>query len=119
MTLDITLVLVYNKDRKRDEDSRKARRYIMRIYFNDDHTKYVISQRVNLNEYHEPEARELYDWIEEETDKKDQWDAVPWEAYDHLCDLCGVDEDECEDTQDLMDKCLAEIEKEEAEAKKK
>ena len=85
----------------------------MRIYFNDDRTKYVINKRVNLDEYHEPEARELYDWIEEETDKKGQWDAVPWEAYDYLCDLCGVDEDECEDTQDLMDKCLAEIEKEE------
>lgn len=91
----------------------------MRIYFNDDHTKYVINKRVNLDEYHEPEARELYDWIEEETDKKDQWDAVPWEAYDYLCDLCGVDEDECEDPQDLMDKCLAEIEKEEALTKKK
>lgn len=39
--------------------------------------------------------------------------------YDFLCDLCGVDGDECEDPQDLMDKCLAEIEKEEAEAKKK
>lgn len=39
--------------------------------------------------------------------------------YDFLCDLCGVDGDKCEDTQDLMDKCLAEIEKEEAEAKKK
>ncbi|RHF51465.1 hypothetical protein [Mitsuokella multacida] len=56
----------------------------MRIYFNDDRTKYVINKRVNLDEYHEPEARELYDWIEEETDKKDQWDAVPWEAYDYF-----------------------------------
>ena len=101
----------------------------MRIYLNDDHTKYITSdafincghdKRVALDEeYHEPEARELYDWIEEETDKVDQWDAVPWEAYDFLCDLCGVDGDECEDQQDLMDKCLAEIEKEEAEAKKK
>lgn len=41
------------------------------------------------------------------------------EEYDFLCDLRGVDEDECEDPQDLMDKCLTEIEKEEAEAKKK
>ena len=101
----------------------------MKIYLNEDHTKYITSdafincghdKRVALDaEYHEADARELYDWIEEETDKKDQWDAVPWEAYDFLCDLCGVDGDECEDPQDLMDKCLAEIEKEEAEAKKK
>lgn len=37
----------------------------MSIYFNDDHTEYVINQRVNLDKYHEPDARELYDWIEE------------------------------------------------------
>ena len=33
--------------------------------------------------------------------------------------LCGVNPEECEDLQDLLDKCLAEIEKEEAAAKKK
>lgn len=65
--------------------------------------------------YYYPSARELYNWIDEKTDETNSWDAVPWEAYDYLCDLCGVDIDECEDTQVLMDKCLAEIEKEEKE----
>ena len=70
-------------------------------------------RRAELSEkYHYPDARELYDWIDEKTDETDSWDAVPWEAYDYLCDLCGVDIDKCEDTQVLMDKCLAEIEKE-------
>ena len=35
--------------------------------------------------------------------------------HDQLADACGVDIDKCEDTQVLMDKCLAEIEKEEKE----
>ena len=77
-------------------------------------------KRVKLNaEYHDPDARELYDWIEDKTDHADQWDAIPDEAYGQLCKLCGVDPAECEDLQDLLDKCLSEIEKEEAEAKKK
>lgn len=65
------------------------------------------------NDYYLPDARELYDWIESETDKYDQWDAVPWEAYDQLADACGVDMDKCEDTQDLMNKCYKVIEEEE------
>lgn len=58
-----------------------------------------------------PEPEELYNWIDTETDKYDQWDAVPWEAYDQLADACGVDIDKCEDTQDFMDKCYEVIQK--------
>ena len=102
----------------------------MKIYLNDN-GEYITSnsfvgcgydKRVELNaEYHDPDARELYDWIEDKTDHADQWDAIPDEAYGQLCKLCGVDpaEAECVDLQDLLDKCLAEIEKEEAAAKKK
>ena len=58
-----------------------------------------------------PEPEELYNWIDTETDKYDQWDAVPWEAYNQLADACGVDIDKCEDTQDFMDKCYEVIQK--------
>lgn len=63
------------------------------------------------SDFYLPEPEELYGWIEEETDKADQWDAVPWEAYDQLADACGIDLRDCEDTQDLMDKCYEVIHK--------
>ena len=65
------------------------------------------------SDFYLPEPEELYNWIDTETDKYDQWDAVPWEVYDQLADACGVDMDKCEDTQDLMDKCYKVIQKEE------
>lgn len=61
--------------------------------------------------YYNPSARELYDYIDEETDKVQSWDAVSWEVYNQLADACGVDIDKCEDTQDFMDKCYEVIKK--------
>lgn len=61
--------------------------------------------------YYNPSARELYDYIDEETDKVQSWDAVDDDAYDQLADACGVDIDKCEDAQDLMDKCYEVIQK--------
>lgn len=65
------------------------------------------------NDYYLPDARELYDWIESETDKYDQWDAVPWESYDQLASMCDVDINEYDNTEDLMNACLKVIEEEE------
>lgn len=63
------------------------------------------------SDFYLPEPEELYNWIDTETDKADQWDAVPWEAYNQLADACGVDIDKCEDTQNSMYKCYEVIQK--------
>lgn len=61
--------------------------------------------------YYYPSARELYDYIDEKTDKVQSWDAVDDDAYDQLANACGVDIDKCEDTQVFMDKCYKVIKK--------
>lgn len=60
-----------------------------------------------------PSARELYDYIEQETDKTGSWDAVDWDAYDQLARYCGIDIDEYDNTEEFMEDCLKSIEEEE------
>lgn len=63
--------------------------------------------------YYNPSARELYDYIEKETDNADSWDAVDSDAYNQLAYYCGRDISDYDSIDDLMDDCLVEIEKEE------
>lgn len=63
--------------------------------------------------YYNPSARELYDYIEKETDKADSWDAVDNGAYDQLAYYCDIDIGDYDNREDLMDDCLLSIEKEE------
>lgn len=63
--------------------------------------------------YYDPSARELYDFIESQTDEYDSWDAVDDEMYIQLADCCGLDRSDYNYTQDFMDDCLKVIEKEE------
>lgn len=63
--------------------------------------------------YYNPSARELYDYIEKETDKADSWDVVDSDAYDQLAYYCGRDIGDYDNREDLMDDCLLSIKKEE------
>lgn len=63
--------------------------------------------------YYNPSARELYDYIDEETDKADSWDVVDSDAYDQLASMCDVDVNEYDNAEDLMNACLKVIEEEE------
>ena len=57
-------------------------------------------------EYHEPTARELYDFL----DNQPTWDSVPADAYDQLADLCGIDIKQVDGPDTLMDRCAAALE---------
>ena len=52
--------------------------------------------------YYNPSARELYDYIDEETDKVQSWDAVDDDAYDQLDYYCGLDIGDCDSRDDLL-----------------
>lgn len=63
--------------------------------------------------YYNPSARELYDYIDEETDKVQSWDAVDDDAYGQLAYYCGLDISDYDNREDLMNDCLSSIEKDE------
>ena len=95
--------------------SKKERRNTM-IYLNSDRTEFIDSdafiacgneaREELVREYHEPTARELYDFI----DGQPTWDCVPPDAYDQLANLCGVGYTEEDSLETLMDRCAAALE---------
>ena len=86
------------------------------IYLSSDRTEFIDSDffvecgneaREELSrEYHEPTARELYDFL----DGQPTWDSVPPDAYEQLADLCGVDIKQADGPDTLMDRCAAALE---------
>ena len=87
------------------------------IYLNSNRTEFISSdffiacgneaRKELVREYHEPTARELYDFI----GSQPTWDSVPPDAYDQLADLCGVDITQADGPDTLMDRCAAALEK--------
>ena len=72
----------------------------------------IVDNSKNGN-YYDLSARELYDFIESQTDEYDSWDAVDDEMYIRLADCCGLDRGDYNNTQEFMDDCLKVIEKDE------
>lgn len=61
-----------------------------------------------------PDARELYNYIDSETDKYDQWDAVAPDVFEQLADTLDIDIDSFDgDTDAFMAACRDKIEQEE------
>lgn len=58
-----------------------------------------------LKEYHQPDAKELYDYIERQTDKTGTWDAVGFECYDALAYMLDIDTSSDYDCGGFMDAC--------------
>ena len=87
------------------------------IYLNNDRTEFIDraafagcgnEAREDLfREYHEPTARELYNFL----DGQPTWDSVPADAYEQLADLCGVGYTEEDGPDTLMDRCAEALDK--------
>lgn len=74
------------------------------IYLDSDRTDFItsdIAREELFREYHEPTARELYDFL----DNQPTWDSVPPDAYEQLADLCSVDITQADGPDTLMERC--------------
>lgn len=90
------------------------------MLWTDDNGHWTNSVRTARNgDYYDPSTKELYDYIESQTDKYDCWDAVDNEVYIQLADCCGLDRGDYSDTQEFMDACLKVIKEDAAEPKGK
>lgn len=89
------------------------------IYLNNDGTDYITSDnfincgnatREELGKaYHLPGAKELYKFL----DGLDSWADIPDEVFQQLAEACGVDYDDQEEADDLMERCKKALSKEE------
>lgn len=89
------------------------------IYLNNDGTDYITSDnfincgnttREELGKaYHLPGAKELYKFL----DGLDSWADIPDEVFQQLAEACGVDYDNQEEADDLMERCKKALSKEE------
>lgn len=91
----------------------------MMIYLNND-GDYITSdnfidcgneQRDELSKvYHLPDGRELFDFL----DNLDSWADIPADVFKQLAEACGVEYDDQEEADDLMERCEEVLSKEEA-----
>lgn len=89
------------------------------IYLNNDGTDYITSdnfiacgnsQRDELARYyHLPDARELFNFL----DSLNTWADIPADIFQQLAEACGVDYDDQEEADDLMERCKKALSKEE------
>ena len=90
------------------------------IYLNNDGTDYITSdnfidcgneQRDELSKvYHLPDGRELFNFL----DNLDSWADIPADVFKQLAEACGVEYDDQEEADDLMERCEEALSKEEA-----
>lgn len=90
------------------------------IYLNNDGTDYITSdnfvncgneQRDELSKvYHLPDGRELFNFL----DSLDSWADIPADVFKQLAEACGVEYDDQEEADDLMERCEEALSKEEA-----
>lgn len=91
----------------------------MMIYVNND-GDYITSdnfincgneQRDELSKvYHLPDGRELFNFL----DNLDSWADIPADVFKQLAEACGVEYDDQEEADDLMEHCEEALSKEEA-----
>lgn len=85
------------------------------IYLNNDGNDYITSDNfINcgnttreelVKAYHLPDAKELYNFL----DNLDSWADIPADVFQQLAEACGVDYDDQEEADDLMERCKAEL----------
>lgn len=85
------------------------------IYLNNDGNDYITSDNfINcgnttreelVKAYHLPDAKELYKFL----DNLDSWADIPADVFQQLAEACGVDYDDQEEADDLMERCKAEL----------
>lgn len=64
------------------------------------------SQREELSKlYHLPSGRELYNFLA----SLNTWANIPADIFQQLAEACGVDYDDQEEADDLMERCKAEL----------
>lgn len=59
--------------------------------------------------YHLPDGRELYNFL----DSLDSWADITADVFQQLAEACGVDYDDQEEADDLMERCEKALSKEE------
>lgn len=91
----------------------------MMIYLNNDGDYITSDNFINCgNEqrdelarcYHLPDGRELYNFL----DSLDSWADIPTDVFQQLAEACGVEYDDQEEADDLMERCEEALSKEEA-----